>query len=117
MSGEQGDITHDSSGKYPEQTVEPNNVGSGNNKQNSAHPAASHRQSRYASYTVEELKRRKWQFTSIQIVLFIIAMILAWASFGLMMRTGFLPAFDLGYSWFDEHIVNFFGITAGRTSA
>ena len=78
---------------------------------------ASHRKSRYASYTVEDLKRRKRQFMWILVALIIVALILAWASFGMMMRTGFLPVFDLGYSWFDEHIVSFFGITKGRTAA
>ena len=78
---------------------------------------SSHRKSRYAAYEVEDLKRRKRQFTWIEFGLIIVALVLAWASFGLMMRTGFLPVFDLGYSWFDEHIVNFFGITKGRTAA
>ena len=78
---------------------------------------ASHRKPRYATYTVDDLKRRKRQFTWILFALIIVALILAWASFGLMMRTGFLPVFDLGYSWFDGHIVNFFGITARRTAA
>ena len=73
--------------------------------------------SKYATYTVEELKRRRRQFTIIEFSLIILALILAWASFGMMMRTGFMPAFDLGYSWFDEHIVYFFGITAGSVAA
>ncbi|WEV75454.1 class C sortase [Bifidobacterium sp. ESL0800] len=39
-----------------------------------------------------------------------VALICAWASFGLMMRTGFLPVFNLGYAWFDAHVAYFFGL-------
>ncbi len=43
------------------------------------------------------------------------ALFFAWASFAMMMRTGFLPAFDLGYSWFDTHIAPWFGITGMKS--
>jgi sortase A len=43
-------------------------------------------------------------------VLSVLAVFFAWGSFGLMMRTGFLPTFDLGYSFFDTHLLYFFGI-------
>ena len=99
----------------PDQSFE-----SGRDGQHTAEPSHTNstvRTSKYATYADEELKQRKRQFTMIEIALIVVALILAWASFGLMMRTGFLPVFDLGYSWFDEHVVNFFGITAGHTAA
>lgn len=47
----------------------------------------------------------------------LLALFFAWASFALMMNTGFLPAFDLGYSWFDTHIAYWFGVrSAGELS-
>lgn len=78
-------------------------------------PAAPH--SKYSKYTIAELRRRKVQFTMLEVLLVILAIVLAWGSFGLMMRTGFLPTFDVGYSWFDQHIFFFFGIAHGRVAA
>lgn len=40
----------------------------------------------------------------------LIAAFLAWASIGFMMRTGFMPAFDFGYSWWDSHVSYWFSI-------
>jgi hypothetical protein len=53
--------------------------------------------------------RRRQLLTVVWVLLFV-GLICAWASFGLMMRTGFLPIFDFGYSWFDNHIFYFFDI-------
>lgn len=52
----------------------------------------------------------RWQMLGIW-VFTLLALFFAWASFGMMMRTGFLPAFDLGYSWWDQHVTYWFSIT------
>lgn len=48
--------------------------------------------------------------TTLLWLLAFVALACAWAAFGMMMRTGFLPVFDLGYAWFDAHVAYFFGI-------
>lgn len=53
-------------------------------------------------------KRRLYTFL-IWVCVFLL-LVCAWAAFGMMMRIGFLPVFDLGYSWFDTHLFCFFGI-------
>lgn len=60
---------------------------------------------------VRKIRRHmRWQLAGIW-VFSILAVFFAWASFGMMMRTGFLPAFDLGYSWWDSHVTYWFSIT------
>lgn len=60
---------------------------------------------------VEKIRRRmRWELAGIW-VFSLLAVFFAWASFGMMMRTGFLPAFDLGYSWWDSHVTYWFSIT------
>ena len=44
-------------------------------------------------------------------LLAVLGLFFAWGSVGMMMRIGFLPVFDLGYHWFDTHLIYFFGIT------
>ena len=44
-------------------------------------------------------------------LLALLCLFFAWGSVGMMMRIGFLPVFDLGYHWFDTHLIYFFGIT------
>ena len=44
-------------------------------------------------------------------LLAVLGLFFAWGSVGMMMRIGFLPVFDLGYHWFDTHMIYFFGIT------
>lgn len=64
-------------------------------------------------HRLDEKKIRRhirWQTFGIW-VFSILAVFFAWASFGMMMRTGFLPAFDLGYSWWDSHVTYWFSIT------
>lgn len=61
---------------------------------------------------IKALRSRKRRLTIIWWILSILAVFFAWASFGLMMRIGFLPTFDLGYSWFDSRMFFFFGINA-----
>ena len=58
------------------------------------------------------LVRKRRTYTFLMWVLALLALFFAWAAFGMMMRIGFLPAFDLGYSWFDSHILFFFDIAA-----
>lgn len=65
---------------------------------------------RHRTYTIEQLKLRRRQLLTVVWVMLFVGLICAWASFGLMMRTGFLPIFDFGYSWFDNHIFYFFDI-------
>ena len=55
-------------------------------------------------------RHMRWQLLGMW-VFSILAIFFAWASFGMMMRTGFLPAFDLGYSWWDQHVTYWFSIT------
>lgn len=43
-------------------------------------------------------------------LLALLCLFFAWGSVGMMMRIGFLPVFDLGYHWFDTHLLYFFGI-------
>lgn len=65
---------------------------------------------KHKKYTQKQLKSQKRQLDYVIWLLLIFGLFCAWASFGLMMRTGFLPIFDLGYSWFDNHIFYFFDI-------
>ncbi len=58
------------------------------------------------------LVRKRRTYTFLMWVLALLALFFAWAAFGMMMRIGFLPVFDLGYSWFDSHILYFFGVAA-----
>ncbi|MBH9979200.1 hypothetical protein H3S87_05975 [Bifidobacterium sp. W8108] len=58
------------------------------------------------------LVRKRRTYTFLMWVLALLALFFAWATFGMMMRIGFLPVFDLGYSWFDSHILYFFGVAA-----
>ena len=44
-------------------------------------------------------------------LLALLALFFAWGSVGMMMRISLLPVFDLGYHWFDTHLLYFFGIT------
>ncbi|WP_144418952.1 hypothetical protein [Bifidobacterium actinocoloniiforme] len=60
---------------------------------------------------IKALRARERRLTVLWWILAALALFFAWASFGLMMRIGFLPTFDLGYSWFDSHIAFFFGIS------
>ncbi|OZG49054.1 hypothetical protein [Bombiscardovia coagulans] len=59
---------------------------------------------------IKALRSRALRLTILWWILAVCAVFFAWASFGLMMRIGFLPTLDLGYSWFDSHITFFFGI-------
>lgn len=74
-----------------------------------------HRVRRRERKTPEERKRSLVKsrriYTALIWTLGVLALIFLWAAFGLMMRIGFLPTFDLGYSWFDAHIVYFFGLS------
>ncbi|BDR52177.1 hypothetical protein KIM372_00840 [Bombiscardovia nodaiensis] len=63
---------------------------------------------------LKALRARERRLTILWWILAVLAVFFAWASFGLMMRIGFLPTFDLGYSWFDSHITFFFGITGSH---
>lgn len=56
------------------------------------------------------LVRKRRMYSLLMWVLALLAFFFAWASFGMMMRIGFLPVFDLGYAWFDAHVCTFFGI-------
>lgn len=56
------------------------------------------------------LVRKRRMYSLLMWVLALLALFFAWASFGMMMRIGFLPVFDLGYTWFDAHVYAFFGI-------
>ncbi|WP_127920930.1 hypothetical protein [Bifidobacterium xylocopae] len=67
--------------------------------------------SRKSPKDIKALRTREKRLTILWWVLAVVALFFAWASFGLMMRIGFLPTFDLGYSWFDAHIAFFFGIS------
>lgn len=60
----------------------------------------------------DKLVRRRRVYTFLMWLLAILALFFAWAAFGMMMRIGFLPVFDLGYSWFDTHFFVFFGTLA-----
>lgn len=60
----------------------------------------------------DTLVRRRRIYTFLMWLLAVLALFFAWAAFGMMMRIGFLPVFDLGYSWFDSHVFVFFGILA-----
>ena len=43
-------------------------------------------------------------------LLALLALFFAWGAVGMMMRISLLPVFDLGYHWFDTHLLYFFGI-------
>lgn len=58
------------------------------------------------------IARRRRQLDVLYYILLVLVIIFAWATLGLMMRIGFIPVFNLGYSWFDTHVFYFFGITA-----
>lgn len=60
----------------------------------------------------DTLVRRRRIYTFLMWLLAVLALFFAWAAFGMMMRIGFLPVFDLGYSWFDSHVFVFFGVLA-----
>lgn len=74
-----------------------------------------HRVRRRERKTPEERKcslvKSRRIYTALIWTLGVLALVFLWAAFGLMMRIGFLPTFDLGYSWFDAHIVYFFGLS------
>ena len=56
-----------------------------------------------------EKKQKMGAFGKIMIVLLIVViLLLAWATLGLLMNMGKLPFIDLGYSWFNAHIMDMF---------
>lgn len=57
------------------------------------------------------LIRSRRIYTILIWILGLLALVFLWSLLGLMMRIGFLPAFDLGYGWFDAHVVYFFGLS------
>ena len=44
-------------------------------------------------------------------LLAVLGLFFAWGTVGMMMRISLLPVFDLGYHWFDTHVLYFFGIS------
>ncbi|BDR53566.1 hypothetical protein KIM372_14730 [Bombiscardovia nodaiensis] len=70
---------------------------------------------RYSRASQAQLLRSRRLLLAAACALILLALVCAWAAFGLMMRTGFLPIFDLGYSWFDQHIIYFFDILPQAT--
>ena len=44
-------------------------------------------------------------------LLAVLGLFFAWGTVGMMMRISLLPVFDLGYRWFDTHVLYFFGIS------
>ncbi len=42
------------------------------------------------------------------VLLLALILILAWMALGILMKLGVLPSFDLGYEWFNAHIVTLF---------
>ncbi len=44
-------------------------------------------------------------------LLAVLGLFFAWGTVGMMMRISLLPVFDLGYHWFDTHLLYFFGIS------
>lgn len=64
-----------------------------------------HSPAQAAPAPVQERRRRGWFLT---LLLMLILLLLLWSLSGVAMDFGWIPTVNLGYSWFNEHIFEFF---------
>ena len=63
-----------------------------------------------AAVVVEPQQKAKENNAFWQIMLVLVIALILWTAGGMLMKSGHLPMYDLGYSWFDKNIALIFGL-------